>query len=195
MVQQSHTVKKWLEHQFHKGRDLCPVHCCIHNPRTLSGIVSTQNIFVEEAELEIGCGSVSCVWICCFPLIPRCSQLYSPCLPPLNSEEAVSPSRHPRQLCAAASYFVRLRGMHLDWALERIVERAFIHPGNIHLHTKIWLLWKVRWIQYLLCICRELNMSNSAVFNKILCHSSNRVTIKKWFQWKYPEWPILTKLF
>lgn len=38
-------------------------------------------------------------------------------------------------------------------------------------------------------------MSNSAVFNKKLCHSSNRVTIKNGFSETISECPILTKLF
>ena len=42
---------------------------------------------------------------------------------------------------------------------------------------------------------RELSTSNSTVFNKISCHSSNRMAIKKGFQWKYTKCPTLTRLF
>lgn len=129
---------------------------------------STRNITWKR--LESGGGSVSRLELLLFPHTQRPSALPVPCqlfLPLLSSEEAVPPSPHsyPRWLCRAASLCGAVRAV--NWVLECTVGRACIHSGNIHLHTKIWQIWKVRWEQLLLCVHRPGSlMSHSTALNK-----------------------------
>lgn len=101
-------VKKQLECQFHKDRDLCPVHCCIPSFRTSNEhVVSTPNIFVEESKLTIRRGSVTHVWKCCFSFILETPSSSSP-LPALSSPSYTRGSRVPHPLTPLPGGFTRL---------------------------------------------------------------------------------------
>lgn len=107
----------------------------------------------EEAELEIHV-LVLAAWSCCFSLVPRDSQLFLCFAFPAPSlgEALPPPYPHSRWLCRAPSFCEAVRAV--NWVLECAVGKAFVHPGNIHSHTEIWLISKVRWEQLPLCVHR-----------------------------------------